>query len=329
MATIRKRDGKFQAQVRRGGVFKSATFFKKSDAEAWARQVEAAVCSGRVQPFEYEPSCLAEIVERYKQEITPAKKGHEVETLVLTAMLREKWMHLPLQQLGPRHFAAYKQARLKKVSASTFRRQYGLLLAILRHAEQEWQWIAPTSSATKIALPKAPKTAIQRISEADEFAIFSAADGLKNPYMKPLIALAITSGLRRGELLSLHFKNWDRSCNWLLVREAKSGHPRQVPLFGIGLDAVASLWPSNREMIFPITPNAVKLNWNRLRVAAGLTHIRFHDLRHEAISRLFEKGLTVPEVAAISGHRTPSQLFRYAHADPNSIVRKLASRNRY
>ena len=55
MATIRKRDGKFQAQVRRSGVFKSATFFKKSDAEAWARQVEAAVCSGRVQPFEWDP----------------------------------------------------------------------------------------------------------------------------------------------------------------------------------------------------------------------------------------------------------------------------------
>lgn len=327
MATIRKRDGKFQAQVRRGGVFKSATFFKKSDAEAWARQVEAAVCSGRVQPFEYEPSCLAEIVERYKREITPAKRGREFEDIVLTAMLREKWMHLPLQQLGPRHFAAYKQARLEKVSASTFRRQYGLLLAILRHAEQEWQWVTPTSSATKITLPKAPKTAIQRISEADETAIFAATDNLKNPYMKPLIALAITSGLRRGELLSLRFKDWDRAGNWLLVREAKSGHPRQVPLFGKGLDAVASLWPSNHDMIFPITPNAVKLNWNRLRVSAGLPNVRFHDLRHEAISRLFEKGLTVPEVAAISGHRTPSQLFRYAHADLNSIVRKLEHRS--
>ncbi|MGC6511825.1 MAG: tyrosine-type recombinase/integrase [Parvibaculales bacterium] len=315
MATIRKRNGKFQAQVRRGGVFKSATFFKKSDAEAWARQVEAAVCSGRVQPFVYEPSCLAEIVERYKREITPTKKGREFEHIVLKAMLREKWMHLPLQQLGSRHFTAYKQARLEKVSASTFRRQYGLLLAILRHAELEWQWAAPTSSATKIALPKAPKTAIQRISVADEKAIFDAADGLKNPYMTPLIALAITSGLRRGELLSLRFKDWDRAGNWLLVREAKSGHPRQVPLFGKGLDAVISLWPSNQEMIFPITPNAVKLNWNRLRIAADLPNIRFHDLRHEAISRLFEKGLSMPEVASISGHRTPSQLFRYAHAD--------------
>jgi integrase len=324
MATIRKRDGKFQAQVRRGGVFKSATFFKKSDAEAWARQVEAAVCSGRVRPFEYEPSCLAEIVERYKREITPTKKGHEVEDIVLTTMLREEWMHLPLQQLGTRHFAAYKQARLEKVSASTFRRQYGLLMAILRHSEQEWQWSAPTSSATKISLPKVPNTAIQRISEADETAILAAADGLKNPYMTPLIALAITSGLRRGELLSLRFKDWDRADNWLLVREAKSGHPRRVPLFGKGLDAVVSFWPSKREMMFPITPNAVKLNWNRLRVAAGLPNVRFHDLRHEAISRLFEKGLSVPEVASISGHRTPSQLFRYAHADMQRIIEKIA-----
>ena len=57
MATIRKRSGKFQEQVRRGGVFKSATFFKKSDAEVWARQVEAAVCSGRVQPFDAKQRC--------------------------------------------------------------------------------------------------------------------------------------------------------------------------------------------------------------------------------------------------------------------------------
>ena len=77
-------------------------------------------------------------------------------------------------------------------------------------------------------------------------------------------------------------------------------------------------------MIFPITSNAVKLNWNRMRVAAGLPNIRFHDLRHEAISRLFEKGLSVPEVASISGHRTPSQLFRYAHADMQRVIDIIA-----
>ena len=323
MATIRKRDGKFQAQVRRGGIFKSATFFKKADAEAWARQVEAAVCSGRGKPFVYEPTSLSEIINRYKKEITPIKRGSNIEEIVLNAILKEKWVHLPLNQLGSRHFANYKKARLNKVSPSTFRRQYSLLLAIMRHAEQEWQWASPISCATKITLPNASRKAIERISEADEKSIFNAANGLKNPYMTPLIALAITTGLRRGELLSLRFADWDRHKNWILVREAKSGHPRYVPVFGIGLNALNAMWPSNHEIIFPITANAVRLNWDRLRNKAGLPSLRFHDLRHEAISRFFEKGLSVPEVASISGHRTPSQLFRYAHASLECIQKKL------
>ena len=148
MATIRKRDGKFQAQVRRDGVFKSAILFKKSDAKVWARQVEMAICAGRVKPFVYSPRCLGEIIERYLDEVTPTKRGREVEGLVLRAMLREPFTQVPVSALGPRHFAQYKKDRLKTVSPSTFRRQYGLLLAVLRLAEQEWQWEAPTSCAT-------------------------------------------------------------------------------------------------------------------------------------------------------------------------------------
>ena len=243
--------------------------------------------------------------------------------MVLRAMLREPFAQVPLNALGPRHFAQYKKDRLKTVSPSTFRRQYGLLLAVLRLAEQEWQWEAPSSCATNITLPAAQKTVIERISSAQEAHIFEAALELKNPFMVPLISLAITSGLRRGELLNLMFADWDQDTNLLTIREAKSGYPRHVPVFGNGLVALRSMWPSNRELIFPISPNAVRLNWNRLRTQARLPHIRFHDLRHEAISRLFEKGLSVPEVASISGHRTPSQLFRYAHADRHQLLRKL------
>lgn len=323
MPTIRKRNGKYQAQVRRDGIFKSATFYKKPDAKNWAQQIEAAICSGRVKPHEYEPSCLSEIIERYKTEITPTKRGRDVEAIVLNAMLAESWVHLPLQQLGARHFAAYKHRRLQKVSPGTVRRQYGLLLAVLRHAEAEWQWAVPTDSATKVGIPAEVKRPVKRISPVQEDALFASAELLKNPFMQPLLAVAITSGLRRGELLSLKFTDWDRRGGWLIVRESKSGHPRYVPVFGKGHAALSEMWPSNRESIFPISANAVRLNWNRLRRKAGLEYLRFHDLRHEAISRLFEQGLTVPEVASISGHRTPSQLFRYAHADIGRIREKL------
>ena len=75
--------------------------------------------------------------------------------------------------------------------------------------------------------------------------------------------------------------------------------------------------------LLPMTANALRLGFQRLRKRAGLEHIRFHDLRHEAVSRLFEKGLTPPEVASVSGHRTLSQLMRYSHADLNAVADKM------
>ena len=76
--------------------------------------------------------------------------------------------------------------------------------------------------------------------------------------------------------------------------------------------------------IFPVTANAVRLSWQRLRKRAGLPDLRFHDLRHEAVSRLFEAGLSVPEVAMVSGHRTPAMLFRYTHPRAEAVAMKLA-----
>ncbi len=76
--------------------------------------------------------------------------------------------------------------------------------------------------------------------------------------------------------------------------------------------------------MFPMTANAVRLAWERLRRRAGITDLHFHDLRHEAISRFFEKGLSVPEVALISGHRDYRMLFRYTHLRAEDIVEKLA-----
>jgi integrase len=81
--------------------------------------------------------------------------------------------------------------------------------------------------------------------------------------------------------------------------------------------------PINSDRTFPITTNAFRLAWDRVRARAGITDLHFHDLRHEAISRFFERGLNVPEVALISGHRDPRMLFRYTHPKPHVIAEKL------
>jgi integrase len=78
------------------------------------------------------------------------------------------------------------------------------------------------------------------------------------------------------------------------------------------------------EWVFPVTPHAVRLAWERLRRRAGLEDLRLHDLRHEAVSRFFECRLTVPGVALISGHRDPRMLSRYTHLKPEKVAEKLA-----
>ena len=74
---------------------------------------------------------------------------------------------------------------------------------------------------------------------------------------------------------------------------------------------------------FPVKPNGFRLAWDRLRSRAGLADLHFHDLRHEAISRFFELGLNIPEVAVFSGHKDPRMLLLYTHLRVSGLVDKM------
>ena len=118
----------------------------------------------------------------------------------------------------------------------------------------------------------------------------------------------------------------DVDARTLGIREAKNGHPRTIPLSSAAvavLEGCRSPEATYGDLVFGVSPNAVRLAWEHMRRKAGLEDLRFHDLRHEAISRFFEKGLSMPEVAMISGHRDPRMLFRYTHPKAQEVARKL------
>ena len=118
--------------------------------------------------------------------------------------------------------------------------------------------------------------------------------------------------MRRGEILSLTWGQYFPEKRLLELIDTKNGHGRFVPLSDTAMAAISHGAKQN-ERIFPMTGNAVRLAWERLLRTNDIRGLRFHDLRHEAISRMFDEGMTVPQVAAVSGHRTISMLFRYAH----------------
>jgi integrase len=137
-----------------------------------------------------------------------------------------------------------------------------------------------------------------------------------------VIQLAVETGMRRSELLGMRWVDVDLEAHTVFLPNTKNGHHRTVALSPRAIEIMRAT-PRVDERMFPVSANALRLAWERLRRRAGVSGLRFHDLRHEAVSRFFEKGLNMPEVAAISGHRDPRMLMRYAHPKADSIAMKL------
>ncbi|MES2337098.1 MAG: site-specific integrase [Pseudomonadota bacterium] len=161
----------------------------------------------------------------------------------------------------------------------------------------------------------------------DELArLIASLAATRNALVRPAILIAIETAMRRGELLALTWSAIDLDKRTAHIPDTKNGDARTIPLTDAALNIFKAL-PQRDPRVFPMTPMALKLAWNRVRVRAGVPDLRFHDLRHEAISRFAEMGLTTVELAVISGHRDLRMLNRYTHLEPSHLARKLAGRS--
>ena len=137
-------------------------------------------------------------------------------------------------------------------------------------------------------------------------------------YLWPIINIAIETAMRRSEILALKWEHvdWQRKCTLLPI--TKNGRSRWVPLSLLAMDHLTEI-PHSSSRIFPVSDVIFRQAWDRLRKRSNLDDLTFHDLRHEAISRMIEKGLNISELMAISGHRTANQLFRYVQITPRQF----------
>ena len=320
MASIRKRNGLWQAQVRSrklGSTSKS--FHKRTDAIAWAKVQEALMQTGEWKPRGRQYSTLDDLVQKYLKKVTPHKKGAETETRRLNRLLKEKsLMAIKLDEAKPHHFASFRDKRIKDGNRAA---QYDLVLlrAAWNTARIEWGWDLGDNPLTLIRFPKSNPPRERRLKQGEYGMLRAASAETKVWYLWPMIEIAIETSMRRGEILSLEWKHIDFERSKALLPMTKNGRSRWV---GLSRQVIALLekLPKEQERVFPVTDVAVRQGWDRLRRRAGITDLTFHDLRHEAISRQFESGLSIPQVMAISGHQTASQLFRYVNLSENDPV---------
>lgn len=335
MANIRKHGTQWQARVRRNGYpTETKSFLLRTDAEHWARRTEAAIDRGsHVSAREAGTTSLREILERYAREVSPWHKGGPVERIRLKCIGRTRIGALSLSALSPRLIAAYRDERIAAVSSGTVLRELQLLSAAINHARREWGFpIANPVSA--IRKPRPGRGRERRMSEEDTHRLIAALtpakpagtgpfSGMRNVWVKPVVLFALETAMRRSEMLALCWPDIDLAHRMARLSDTKNGHPRQVPLSSRAVGALEAL-PGPREgHVFKLSANALRIAFTRAADRAGLHDLHFHDLRHEATSRLFERGLSVMEVATITGHRTLQMLRRYSHLRAEDLVARL------
>jgi integrase len=326
MAYIRKRGKKWQAIVRKKGyATKTKSFHKKADAVRWAEQV--AVHTERPAKLNsiavLASITLGDLLQRYLIAETPKKKSAKSETYRIRNILKRPIARLPLSELTTGAFASYRDRRLTEVGPQGVIHELNCMSVVLRTAKIDWDIPLTVILLDSVRRPKMPTGRSRRLEEGEYDALRRAALAGPSPYIWDVISFAIETAMRQGEIRSLGWDDISFDRRIARLKRTKNGDQRAVPLTTDAIQILHRCKSKNLPRPFPYTVGAVRNAWDKATKRAGISNLRLHDLRHEGVSRFFERGLSVPEVALISGHKDFRMLARYTHLRADDIVMKL------
>ena len=341
MASIVKTPaGTWKSVVRKSGwPLKSKTFRLKRDAVDWARRVEDEMVRGTfVDRGTSERAKLSDALDQYLSEVSPTKKPSTAASDRVKARALKKYLgKYSLAALTPKIVSRFRDERLREgKSPSTVRLELALLSHLFTIAMREWQLGLVRNPVALIRKPKPAPGRNRRLRRSEEKRLFDACDAHSNPMLGWIVRVALHTAMRRGEILSLTREQVDLKRRIVHLTKTKNGSERTVPLNHSATDVLKralnfEIRPIDTTLVFfgepgrdgQRRPYCFHPAWFRAVRTAGITGLRFHDLRHEAVSRLVEAGLTDQEVAAISGHESMQMLKRYTHLRAADLVGKL------
>jgi integrase len=326
MATIIKRGGAWRVQVRRKGITKSGTFTTKAEAVAWGAQMEADILAGR--RGDIPDKTFRDLLDRYAEEVSVAKRGERWERMRLALIGRDALGAVRLPALRAPDFAAWRDRRLRQVSAASVRREWTLLSHACNVAVREWHWLEE-NPLKAVRRPVAPPPRDRLMADSEIEAILHALgwqDGVAPATAAArtgaALLFALETGMRAGEICRL--TAGDIVGQVATIREAKTrAGVRRVPLSRAAV-AVLNGLPRGEAgaALFGLTPAILEASWRKARDKAGAVDLHFHDSRHTAITRLAGR-LTVLELARMVGHRDLRQLMVYYNETAEALAGKL------
>ncbi len=315
----------WQVRVRkRGHPAQTRTWRTKAEAQAWARQVENEMDRGVfVSRKEAENTPLAEALDRYAKEVSARKKGAVQEQSIINKLLESTLADTFLASIQGKDIAKYRDTMLADgYSPITVRRRLSLLSHLFTIAGKEWGMAGLANPVQMVSVQKPNNARDRRFVGDEEKRLWAAAQEYGEP-LPSIIRFAMETAMRRGEIVAMLWRHVDLRACVLLVPDSKSGDPRRVPLSSRALAVLAHLPRRVDGQVWGIRADSITQAFDRACRRAAIEDLRFHDLRHEATSRLFEKGLNPMQVAAITGHKTLQMLKRYTHLRAEDLAKLL------
>jgi len=348
MASIEKRGDVWRVRIiRKGHPTVSKTFPTRRDCEKYASIVEGDMARGVFKQTSGERVTFRELLQRYREEVSPTKRGKVEEEGRIGTLLKPESAARPMldkvaQALTGADVAKWRDTRGKTVAPATVVREWAVLSHCLETARLEWGYNELPNPFKSVRKPAIQNARHKRISPEELDALCTASGSAE---LALLARLAVETGARRGELLSLQWRDIDTKARTarLLNGATKNGHGRVLPLSGAALailggmarrldgGAVFSLCPDSVSQAFRRAATRARKDYEKTCAKQGkqpdagfLVGLKFHDSRHEACSRLAEKGFSTLEIASVSGHRTLQLLGRYVHLKPEELAARLA-----
>lgn len=349
MATFRQRGDTWQAIVRikRGGVLAhtEAKSFTGPSAErlarAWAERVEKDIKNNGTSARKMRNLTVKDLIDgvrKIRNEAKPLTHRRITEYEYLDFMFG-KW-NLVEDELTAARATAWARKRAEEGAApATILHNLASLRAVFNAAKPllginvNGDFLSESITALeKVGMVGKSQERDRRCSPEEEAALVQEFTRTSTyPHtevpMHLIVPFAIRFPRRREELMTMKWSDWDPSTGIMTLHDTKDPRRKnrveRVPMPASAREFMKG-FPKVDACVLPYRLDSVSAAFARVCLRLGIENLRFHDLRHEGISRLFEQGLGVQEVALISGHLSWRTLQRYTHIKPEDVARKAA-----
>jgi integrase len=327
MPQIRKRaPSQFQARVRLTGHPEvTRTFSSRQDAVQWANERERMVSQGLGDAMRMaDDMTLFQALGRYANEVTPLKRSQQQELSRLRRWQQNAIADQSLSRIRAVEFARYRDQRHEQgAGANTIRLDLALISHVFEVARKDWGMETLSNPVKAIRKPKLPRGRERRLLHGEETKLLTYCDTQGNKLLRAFIVLAIETAMRRGEIANLAWNDVDLDSRMAHLHETKNGTSRVVPLSTRAIQALMTLPKEPQGRLVTIHRDNISGAFATACDAYGISGLTLHDLRHEATSRLFEKGFNMMEVSTITGHKSLTMLKRYTHLRPSDLLARL------